>query len=346
MTSERSTVNANRLIRRDRPGRGEQGQMLVMFVVAIFVVVGVVGLVLDGGSAFAQRRSEQNVADLSSMAGAYAYLSATGTVAARSAIADAAARQIATANGYTHGVGGTSVAVSFPNANANGTDVKVDLTGAHRNNFAAILGMSTWNVSVTATANSTTRPNGANGAMPLLFNAAAFPGAVCDDSAGPCVPEVYQLPGTGNQDVPQDATQFNWTVFCTANGANGTNNGAAGQHGCNANSRDVADLMDNNGTSTTIYLTDDIGPFDAGTHSTLFDNLEAHDGETFPVPIVDNSGMLTGWAYFHLVDVEGAPDKVIRGYFVSPVNAEKLVVTQGGGTSLLDTGVMPIKLTN
>ena len=51
---------------------------------------------------------------------------------------------------------------------------------------------------------------------------------------------------------------------------------------------------------------------------------------------------LTGAA----IDVEGAPDKVIRGYFVSPVNAEELVVSQGGGTSELNTGVTPIKLTN
>jgi Flp pilus assembly protein TadG len=336
---------ANRLTRRDRARHGQRGQMLVMFALAIFVVVGVVGLVLDGGSAFAQRRNEQNVADLSAMSGAYSYLNTSGTVAIRSAAADAAARQIATANGYTDSVGGTSITVGV-NGNSFGADIKVDLTGSHRNNFAAILGMPTWPVTVTATANSTTRPNGAIGAMPLLFNTAAFPGAVCDDSAGPCVPEVYQLPGTGNQDVPQDATQFNWTVFCTANGGNGNNNGKAGQNGCNANSRTVKDLMDNDGTSTTVYLSDDIGPWDSGTHSTLFDDLEPHSGETFPVPIVDNSGQMTGWAYFHLVDVEGAPDKVIRGYFVSPVNAEKLVVSQGGGTSLLDTGVMPIKLTN
>jgi len=74
-----------------RPGQTrhrERGQILVMFVVAIFVVVGVIGLVLDGGSAFAQRRNEQNVADLSSMAGATAYLSTSGTTPVRSAAAD------------------------------------------------------------------------------------------------------------------------------------------------------------------------------------------------------------------------------------------------------------------
>ncbi len=347
MTKEGSIVIATRFIRRNRARHEERGQMLVLFVVAIFVVVGVVGLVLDGGSAFAQRRNEQNVADLSAMAGAYSYLNATGTLPVRSAAADASARQIATANGYTQGTNGTTINVTV-NGNAHGADIIVDLTGSHRNNFAAIIGMPAWGVSVTATVTASSRPNGANGAMPLLFNAAAFPGAVCDDSAGPCGPkvEVYQLPGTGNQDVPQDATQFNWTVFCTANGNNGNNNGTAGGNACNGNSSDIAAIMDNNGTSTTIYLSDDIGPLNAGTHTTLFDQLAAHIGETFPVPIVDNSGGMTGWAYFHLVNIEGAPDKVIRGYFVSPVNAEKLVVSQGGGTSLLETGSMQIRLTN
>jgi Flp pilus assembly protein TadG len=344
MTEGRSsTVIANRLIQCDRMRDGQRGQMLVLFALAIFVVIGVVGLVLDGGSAYAQRRNEQNVVDLSAMAGAYAYLNTGGTVAVRSAAADAGARAIATANGYTQGIGGTAITVTV-NGGDYGADVKVDLTGDHRNNFAAILGMPTWAVSVTASSNATTRPNGAVGAMPLLFNAAAFPGAVCDDSAGGCVAEVYQLPGTGNEDVPQDATQFNWTVFCTAPGNDGSN--GVVDSTCNADSNTVADIMDNDGTSTTIYLSDDIGPMDSGTHTTLFDNLALHDGETFPVPIVNNDGQMAGWAYFHLIDIEGAPDKVIRGYFVSPVNADELVVSLGGGTSQLNTGVTPIKLTN
>jgi Flp pilus assembly protein TadG len=344
MTEGRSsTVIANRLIQRDRMRDGQRGQMLVLFALAIFVVIGVVGLVLDGGSAYAQRRNEQNVVDLSAMAGAYAYLNTGGPIAVRSAAADAGARAIATANGYTQGIGGTAITVTV-NGGDYGADVKVDLTGDHRNNFAAILGMPTWAVSVTASSNATTRPNGAVGAMPLLFNAAAFPGAVCDDSAGGCVAEVYQLPGTGNEDVPQDATQFNWTVFCTAPGNDGSNGGVDST--CNADSNTVADIMDNDGTSTTIYLSDDIGPMDSGTHTTLFDNLALHDGETFPVPIVNNDGQMAGWAYFHLIDIEGAPDKVIRGYFVSPVNADELVVSLGGGTSQLNTGVTPIKLTN
>ena len=173
--------------------------------------------------------------------------------------AEAAARSIATANGYTaDDAQGLEVDVSVSYANLADT-VQVDVTKPHRNNFAGVMGMTEWPVSVTATALSTGHPNGANGAMPLLFNAEAFPGAICDEEAGGCVPEVYQLPGGGNEDVPQDATQFNWTIFCTASG-----------NPCNANSNGVRALIDGNGASTTVNLNDDIGPLNAGSHTTLF----------------------------------------------------------------------------
>ena len=49
--------------------------------------------------------------------------------------------------------------------------------------------------------------------MPLLFNEAAFPHGV-----GSTREMFFNEPGTGTEDVPQDETTFNWTVYCTANG--------------------------------------------------------------------------------------------------------------------------------
>ena len=114
------------------------------------------------------------------------------------------------------------------NAGSFFTEVTVDLAKPHRNNFAAILGMPTWDVGVTATARATFQANGARGAMPLLFNAEAFPGAICNEAGDLHTDRSTSCPGTGNEDVPQDATQFNWTIFCTASG-----------NPCNANSNDV-----------------------------------------------------------------------------------------------------------
>jgi Flp pilus assembly protein TadG len=320
------------MLRQDLAHRGERGQILIMFTLAILVIVGMLGLVLDGGAAYAQRRAEQGVADLSSMAGATAYLNTQGDIATKSAAADAAARLIATANGYTQGVDNATVDIRI-SGNPSGAIVRANLTDAHRNNFASLIGMSTWDVSVTAAAETSEHPNGAIGAMPLLFNAEAFPGAICDETAGPCTPEVYQQPGHGNQDVPQDATQFNWTIFCQANG-----------NPCNANSNGVRDLINGGGESDTIYLNDDIGPLNAGAHTTLFTALSSHTGGVFPVPIVNDEGEMVGWAYFKLLSVEGASEKVIRGYFVSPVNAGQLVVSPTGGDAELLTGVYILHL--
>lgn len=323
-------------IRPAGPRRAERGQVLVIFVIAIVAIMGMVGLVLDGGSAFAQRRDEQNVADLASMAGAMAYLNTTGNDATKTAAAQGAAHSVATSNGYTHGTGGVSVNVTIsPGTFADA--VQVDITKPHRNNFAGIMGMPSWPVSVTATAVSSDAPNAANGAMPLLFNGEAFPGAICDEDNEDCTTkiETYQLPGTGNEDVPQDATQFNWTIFCTANG-----------NPCNANSNGVHDLIDNNGASTTVSIDDDIGPLNSGAHTTLFNALQTHVGGVFPVPIVDDDGAMLGFAYFKLLSVEGASEKVIKGYFVSPVNADQLVVNPNAPAATLNTGVYSIKLTN
>jgi Flp pilus assembly protein TadG len=315
--------------------RRERGQILVIFVIAIFAIIGMVGLVLDGGSTFAQRRDQQNVADLASVAGATAYLNQNGAQAAKTNAAINAAHAVATANGYTTNAStGVSVNVSV-SVVGQAADVTVDLTKPHQNTFVGVLGMGTWGVGVTATARSSEYPNGAYGAMPLLFNSEAFPGAVCDEDAGNCVPEIYNEPGTGNEDVPQDATQFNWTIFCTANG-----------NPCNADSSGVDDLIDHNGTDTTIYLNDEIGPLNAGSHTTLFDDLGEHAGELFPVPIVNDDGAMVGWAYFRLLDVEGSSEKVIRGYFVSPVNGSALVVKNGGGDASVVTGAYSVRLTN
>ena len=49
--------------------------------------------------------------------------------------------------------------------------------------------------------------------------------------------------------LTEDATQFNWTIFCTASG-----------NPCNGNSDGVRDIIDGFGEATTISLNDDIGP--------------------------------------------------------------------------------------
>jgi hypothetical protein len=313
--------------------RGERGQVLVVFALALVAIVAMIGLVLDGGSTFAQRRDEQTVSDLASLAGATAYLNASGDHSARSVAADAAARVVATANGYTTGTDGVTVAVDIVGTSAYST-IRVTVTKPHRNNFSGVVGMSSWDVTATAQTEVTAKANGVVGAMPLLFNEEAFPTALCDESSGTCTAEVYQLPGSGNEDVPQDATQFNWTIFCEGGGTTG----------CNGDSDGVDDIMDGNGTGEAVYLTDDLGPLNAGSHTDLFNDLEAFIGGIFPVPVVDDDGVMVGFAYFKLLSVEGSSVKSIRGYFVSPVRGAELVYNPDKGDATLNTGAFLIKL--
>src|SRR5262245_11535342 len=138
----------------------QRGQLLVIFALALIGIVGVVGLVIDGGSTFVQRRTEQNVADAAAMAAGYAFLAGTSP--------SSAANAVATSNGYTSGSNGVTITVS-----QTGTDITVSVTKPHANYFAGVLGFASWNVSATATVRAGI-PNGASGAMPLIFNQDTF----------------------------------------------------------------------------------------------------------------------------------------------------------------------------
>jgi Putative Flp pilus-assembly TadE/G-like len=280
--------------------------MIALFALVLVVVVGMVGLILDGGSTFIQRREQQNVADASAMAAGYALLNGTDPVAA--------ARTVAASNGYTHGLDGTTVNVLVEPIN-----ITVTVSRPHRNYFAGMMGMPTWGVGTTAKT-LTGVPNGAVGALPLLFNEDGF-----NDPANrnPNAPSTFNEPGTGTQDVPQDNKTFNWTVFCTATG--GT---------CNADSTTVDNLIKQDGTATTVYIADGIAPLNAGAHTTLFSDLAAHIGETFPVPIVDDAGVFVGWGLFHLTGAVGGSTKTISGWLEDQVNVGSMTIKPTGGNPL------------
>ena len=297
----------------------QRGQALVLFTLVLVAVIAMTGLVLDGGGTFAQRRTMQNVADVAAMAGAYAVLNGSS--------ATVAAQQTAADNGYVNDAGDTTVSVSVGSGDAGSTTVTVNVSRPHQNLFAGVVGMPSWQVSTTATAEAGP-PNAAIGAMPLIFNQAAFPANLNQDVA-------YSEPGTGTQDVPQGANQFNWTVFCTANG-----------NPCNGDSNTVDSLINGHGSSTVVTLSMVIGPLNAGSHTTLFSDLSALVGTEFPVAVVNNEGNMVGWAYFKLSGSVGGSTKQIRGSFVSPINPTDLQVVQDGGTGSTQFGSVSVKLTN
>lgn len=307
---------------RTEPTR-EGGQILFIFALALVAIVAMTGLVLDGGSTFVQRRDMQNASDAAAMAGAYDYAN-NGNVAA----AIVAAQAVAIANGYTHGVNGVTVQVSVVAGGGGATDVTVGIDKPHRNSFSGIVGLSSWNVSTTATA-ETGLPNSVVGALPIIFNQRDFPNAL-----GPNVTTTFTEPGNGNADVPLQG-QFNWTVFCTANG-----------NPCNGNSSDIQDYLTSRGQSTTVDLAKAIGPLNAGAHTTLFSGLAALVPGEFPVAIVNDSGQLVGFATFVLESSVGGSTKAISGKFKDKVTFKGMKIDRGATPATTNYGTVVVRLTD
>lgn len=300
----------------------QRGQMLALFAICLVAIIAMTGLVIDGGMTLTQRRDEQNAADAAAMAGAYAY-----AITSNASTAIAEAQGTASANGYTHGQDGSIVTVTVSFSGGLAT-VTANVTKPHRNYFSGIVGFGSWDVSVTASAIAGP-PNAAMGAMPLLFNEKVF-----TSGYGQGNEVAFNEPGVGTEDVPQEASQFNWTVYCTASG-----------NSCNADTSTVNDLINDRGKSTVVKLTDEIRPLNAGAHAALFSSLAAYVGQDFPVSIVNDDGEMQGWAIFRITGSVGGDTKQIRGHFVSPVNAASLKIVPGGGAAG-NFGDTDVRLTN
>jgi hypothetical protein len=262
--------------------------MLVIFALALVALVGMVGLIIDGGDTAFQRRDEQNVADAAAMAAGYASVNEQDPTAA--------ALSVAAANGYVNGQDGTTITVVV-----SPTIISVDVTRPHRNYFSGLMGFASWDVSATATVEAGI-PNAASGTIPVLFNK-----AILDDLGtyyDPTNPVEFGEPPPGTEDIPKEADEFNWTVFCIASSET-----------CNANSDVVEDWIDEEGIEATVESSWEIAPLNAGSHTTLFDSMSSLVGDVYPVAIVDDDGVLFGWACFNLTGAVGGETKSISGYF-------------------------------
>jgi hypothetical protein len=307
----------NMLRRTASRGRADDGQIIVIFALGLVAMIAMVGLVLDGGSTYAQRRGQQNAADLAAMAGANEYLLHNDKPAAL-----LVTQTVAAQNGFTHDPSvGKTVAVTY---DANNVMFKVDISSPHRNNFTGVVGMSAWQVSTTATVNGGIPDTTTNGA-PFLFNMDVFtdPGGVPLSQYGnPNAPFTF---GDGNGDVPNDPSDIAWTCYGT----------------CGSVDTDtVREMID--GTSPVNvsldpdvnFVDDYIGQHNNGNHTALFG--EVHDlliGAEVSVPIVDDYGNFQGFATFHVTGSDQG-SKTISGYFVSPVNTEDDLVVTGCNAAL------------
>jgi Flp pilus assembly protein TadG len=288
--------------RRPTSARGtdrESGQVIVVFTISLVVLISLVGLALDAGSTFSQRRGQQAASDLAALAAANDYLLNNSDTTAI-----AAAQQVATENGYTNGVGGTSVAVAIDTSN--GAEVTVGISSDHNNSFLGVVGMPTWGVSTTAVALAGF-PDTAFGASPFVFSAEAF--------EGDGTPK-YQTPtdfGESNGDAPTSELDFAWTNFGTGN----------------VDSSEVRDIIRGDLViDKTLTFGEYIGQHNNGNHSTLYDDVNTYLADTdLPVAVTDSNGNFVGWSMFHVISATGGSAKNIRGYFYEGFTSGRLTVS-------------------
>jgi Flp pilus assembly protein TadG len=300
----------------------ERGQILVLFTLALVTMLAMVGLILDGGDTFAQRRDQQGGADLAAMAGANAYLNSyhtTPDVGTATAAAISAAKAAATRNGYTGGTNGATVDVSV-NLLSAGASVQVAISAPHNNTFSRVIGFNQWTVSTDATALTGTIDT-AVGAAPWTMSIEAFKSPTWDQ------PKDY---GETNGDYPTSALDIAWTDF------NGSNN---------VNTNEVSNII--NGTrvvTATFDFEQYLGQHNQGNHTALYGDVQQYlAGKPVPVPIVGPpdppatectnpaghpDGCFKGWAMFHIVSATGGSQKNIRGYFL-PDGFQRYPLTVG-----------------
>lgn len=304
----------------------ERGQVLVLFALAATALLAMLGLVLDGGDTFAQQRHQQNGADVAALAGADAYLNASGSVAERTAAARSEAVAAARRNGFETANGSTvTVTVGL---RSSGASVKVDITRPHRNGFAGIMGFGEWQVSVSASAISGSVDTAA-GAAPWImsvgaFNADGTPKYTRDNPMGF---------GEVNGDYPVSGLDIAWTDF---NGAD------------NVNAAEVKRIITGATAVTATIGTDQyIGQHNNGNMTTVYDDIAANlVGRDMPVPLTGPcpagsahaDGCFKGWAMFQVLGATGGSTKQVRGYFLSDLAAGPLgvgectVAQQAAGT--------------
>jgi Flp pilus assembly protein TadG len=332
-----------------RSSRGERGQIIVVFLLATVAIVAAVGLVIDGGFAFAQRRAEQNAADLAAFAGANALLN--GQDATTAALASA------TQNRFEHGTNGVAVTVAVTPKT-----VKVDITAPHANYFAGVVGQSSWDISVTATA-LTGIPTAFLGVAPFILSQEIF-----DPVTGlPYVDfttdyDFTKTTGSGS-DAPIEFDNMAWTNLGIGN----------------VSSDDVKDALDGTAPiNASLILNQYIGQHNNGVHNSLFDSNGNQPsvnttlaGLDVAVPIVgppidgedfcfnaagtsdgtNTAGCFRGWALFHVVSATKnglGEDGRITGYFLTGISRSASVdsVCAVSDTSCADLfhGVYVIKL--
>lgn len=179
-----------------RSARSQGGQALVLFAASLIVLLLMVGLVIDAGYGFAQRRSAQNAADFAATAGARIVgekFTGKPAGAGTGANVQSAILHALEANGATlesaqfidaAGRPAGAVGGAIP---SNAAGVTVTATTEWRPFVLGIIGVTSWSTGADATA--MTKGTASGGVLPLGLNIDLFEDLTYCDISGGCDPE-------------------------------------------------------------------------------------------------------------------------------------------------------------
>jgi hypothetical protein len=173
---------------------GERGQVLVLFALAAVVLLAAIGLGLDTGRMYAERRRSQAASDIAAQAAAHA--SCNGASVADSIVKG---QQGATDNQYT--TGGTTV-VTITAVNAVTHHFRAAITSTVDATFSRVLGFNNFSVGTVAEAQCVPGPSGSG-------PGALFAGGDNCTKAGP---GKYQLDVTGQDQAVYGGVHTNGDV--------------------------------------------------------------------------------------------------------------------------------------
>lgn len=134
------------LLRSAHASGRERGLIIVIFALAPVVMIGIVGLVIDSSGPSAHWRSEQSVADVAPWPGMRTW---TRLGSGRDRCGHRCGASFGNSQRHTHGVKSATIWVTVA-LNSSGAVVRVAITAPHSNALARVMGMDTWDVSVTA----------------------------------------------------------------------------------------------------------------------------------------------------------------------------------------------------
>ncbi len=329
----------------------ERGQMLALFALALVAIIAMVGLVIDGGAVYTQRRGQQNAADLAALAAADALYNGQSQ-----SQAVAVAKGVTSSNSYADTANGVVVTVTFPP-----NKVQVDVSAPHQNYFAGVVGQPTWKVSTTAQAVAGT-PDTAVGAAPVILSLSDFnpdgtpktrftkTSCIAANDANGCV-WIKDF----NSGIPTLDTNWSWTNY-----------------GAGTNAHDDADYLRAFGTcggtaDPNVTIAAGAAPYwgqgNSGNQNGAIQQAgSCIVGLDVPVPIVgppvapathctnssETNGCFRGWAMFHVTGFYASgQNSGFTGWFLPEgVQYPSLTVTNCIGTSCPDLGDPVLKLVN